>query len=148
MEGENLYSLPSKYLTCDEGNNMEKEMILKVSFCSKSWVENNLDMDRLSDIESEKLSTFDRGEPCIISVDNYPNIEVVGTFPDCSEISLSDDIYPNIVEMASIMKNIDDIQEEVTVSFGGVEPSEGIKVAVLDVLKLLMPRYSYSLSED
>ena len=128
---------------------MKEEMILKVSFCSKGWFLENADTTKTSDTEKESLDNLERGNPCIIAMDKYPVIDVYAVFPDCKEISLSNDIYPNIVEMAVLLKDIEDISNRVEVSLNGFDPGDTIKHAILEVLVTLMPQFTfYYLNED
>ena len=126
-----------------------EEMILKVSFCSKAWFDKHqADISIISDTEKEKLANITRGVPCIVAVDEYPTIDMYAVIPNNSgEISLSDDIYANAVEMASLLNDIDGISNEVEVSLNGFNVTGAIREAILEVLKLLIPKYTYTYKE-
>ena len=120
---------------------MEEEMILKMSLCSKEWFDKQ-DLN-ISDIEREDIRNLTKGSPRIGSVDLYPVIDTYAVFIVDKEISLSDDIYPSVLQMASLLKGMEGISKEVEVSLNGFETTETIRGAILEVLKLLIPQYNY-----
>ena len=124
---------------------MEEEMVLRMSFCSKEWFDKQ-DLN-ISDIEREDIKNITKGFPCIGSVDLYPVIDTYAVFIVDKEISLSDDIYPSVVKMASLIKGMEGISKEVEVFLHGFEVTETIQGAILDVLKLLIPEYNYIYKE-
>jgi hypothetical protein len=123
---------------------MDEEMILKINFCTKSWIDGKDDSINICDTEKERLRNIKRGIPCIVANgDKFPEIWMYAVFPDCKEVSLSDDIYPNIVEMANLLKDIDGISKDVSVRLEGFKLNETIQGAIIEVLKLLIPQYKY-----
>lgn len=124
---------------------MEEEMKLKVNFCSKEWFDKQ-DI-KISDIERENMENITKGSPCIGSVDLYPVIDTYAVFIVDKEISLSDDIYPSALQLASLLRDTEGISKEVEVSLNGFEVTETIRGAILEVLKLLIPDYDYIYKE-
>ena len=125
---------------------MDEEMNLKVVFCSKTWYDSNVQITP-SECEKESLRNITRGKACIMSEDNYPEMDIYALTPDPKEFSLSDDVYPNIVEIASFMHDCDYISKMATVSVKGVDCHDSLKQAILEVMKLLIPQFDYTYEE-